>query len=201
MRLVKTFASAALAVLAAMAFVGATSASASTTTQLCGIHNSLTCGDGNGSAQVHLVLAAGTVLQLLATINVLCLGELWELDTLGLGNPQSVHTLTHTVSGCGTGPSHDNCTVTVQEQSLFNVLKTGLDEGVATSTNGRLRLQCANLGLDCVYDLEGLEASVGNGHWTFEETPTNELGGKFFCPDEGFVHALLETLGDVYVLQ
>ncbi|HEY5708794.1 MAG TPA: hypothetical protein VIS51_05325 [Solirubrobacterales bacterium] len=201
MRLIKMFGLAALAAVAAMAVVGATSASASTTTQLCGVHTSLTCGDGNGSAQVHLVTAAGTVLKLLATISVLCLGELWQLDTLGLGNPQSVHSLTKTVTGCGTGSSHNNCTVTVQEQPLFDVLKTGLDEGVATSTNGRLRLQCANLGLDCVYDLEGLELAVGGGHWTFDETPTNELGGKFFCPDEGLLDALFETLGNVFVLQ
>ncbi|HEX6753774.1 MAG TPA: hypothetical protein VF093_09350 [Solirubrobacterales bacterium] len=200
MRLIKTFGLAALAAVAAMAFVGATSASA-TSTQLCKVHTGLTCGAGNEVTSHHMVLASGTVGQLLSpTVNVLCLGILIEATPLGLGNPQSIHTTSFTFAGCGTGSAHNNCTVTTQEQPLADLLKTGLEAGVLTFTNGRLRTQCPSLGMDCVYDGEGMEFAVGGQHLTAEEAPTIELGGKFFCPDEGLVDGLFETLTDTYVL-
>ncbi|HEY5709747.1 MAG TPA: hypothetical protein VIS51_10155 [Solirubrobacterales bacterium] len=199
MRLIKMFGLAALAVVAVMAFVGATSASA-TSTQLCSAHTSLTCGEGDAVTSHHLVLASGTVGKILASINILCLGILIEATPLGLGNPQSIHGLTQTYSGCGTGSAHSNCTVSVQEQPLLDLLKTGLDEGVLTALSGRIRLQCPNLGLDCSYDIEGMEFEVGGGHLTANETSLNELGGKFFCPDEGLLDGLLEALTDVYTL-
>ncbi|HEY5708797.1 MAG TPA: hypothetical protein VIS51_05340 [Solirubrobacterales bacterium] len=200
MRLTKMFGLAALAAVAAMAFVGATSASASANTQLCTVHTGLTCGAGNAATSVHYVLTAGTVLTVLAEIDVLCLGYLLEKTALGLGNPQSVHTTTQTFSGCGTNATHTNATVTVQEQPLANLLKTGLDEGVLTATNGRLRIVVSSLGLDCVIDTAGLELAVSEGMLTANETPLTELGSKFFCPNEGVLDALLEALGSVYVL-
>ncbi|HEX6752254.1 MAG TPA: hypothetical protein VF093_01515 [Solirubrobacterales bacterium] len=199
MRLIKMFGLAALAAVAAMAFVGAAPVSA-TSTQVCNSHTGLTCGAGQGAGTIHAVLAAGTVLKILALINILCLGELWESTALGLGNPQSIHFTSKIATGCGTGSAHNNCTLTTQEQPLANLLKTGLDEGTLTLTSGRLRLQCSNLGLDCVYDAEGMELWGGGTHWTMEETPTNELGGKFFCPDEGLVDSLMETLTDAHIL-
>jgi hypothetical protein len=189
---------AALTAVVAMSLIGATSGSASGT-QLCTVHTGLTCGEGKAAATVHQVLAAGTVGELLATIDVLCLSFLVEATALGLGNPQSIHATTQTFGGCGTGSAHNNCTVTVQEQPLLNLLKTGLDEGRLTATNGRTKLQCPNLGIDCVYDLAGMEFSVGEGHLTAFGTATNELGGKFFCPDEGVLDGLLETLSDTFI--
>jgi hypothetical protein len=183
----------ALATMVAMSLIGATSASA-TSTQLCKVHTSLTCGEGKGVSTVHMTLAEGTVGSLLALTGVLCLGYLVEATALGLGSPQSIHATTQSFTGCGTGSTHNNCVVTVPEQPLVNLLKTGLDEGVVTATNGRTRLQCSNLGIDCVFDLEGIEFSVGGGHLTANETIINELGGKFFCPDEGKLDALLGAL-------
>ncbi|HEX6752857.1 MAG TPA: hypothetical protein VF093_04640 [Solirubrobacterales bacterium] len=201
MRLIKMFGLAALAAVVVMAIVGVTSAAA-TSTSVCRAHTGLVCSDANGFEfeGIHAVLAAGTVGELLATIDVLCLGILIEGTVLGLGNPQAIHSTSSSSSGCGTGSAHNNCTVTTQELPLNNLLKTGLDEGVLKATSGRLRLACSNLGLDCVYDLAGMEFDVGEGHLTANETPTNELGGKFFCPDEGVLDGLLETLGNAYVL-
>ncbi len=103
------------------------------------------------------------------------------------------------ISGCGTGTAHNNCTVTVQELPLSDLLKTGFDEGTLTARNGRMRLQCPG-GVDCVYDLTGIQFAVGGGHLTANETPLTELGGKFFCPNEGKLDALLETLDTTYVM-
>ena len=201
MRLVKTFGLAALTAVAAMAFVGATSASAESNTVLCKTHPGLLCPPGEEQTHIHFVLAAGTIFNLLASINILCLGLLRESEPLSLGNPQIVHNVNLSFSGCGTGSAHNNCTITIQEQPLAVLLKTGLDEGVLTAVSGRMRAQCANLGIDCVYDLEGAEFSVAGGHATASETTTSELGGKFFCPDEGLLDVLLETLLPVHILR
>ncbi|HEY5708392.1 MAG TPA: hypothetical protein VIS51_03265 [Solirubrobacterales bacterium] len=196
---------AALAAVVAMSLASATSASA-TSTQLCKVQTGLTCPEGQATTSVHMNLAEGTVGKVLGELfNVLCLGYLVEATALGLGNPQSIHATTQTFTGCGTGSAHSNCTVSIQEQPLVNLLKTGLDEGILTATNGRTRLQCSNLGIDCVYDLEGIEFEVADGHLTANETPTNELGEKFECPDEdgehgdGLLDALLETLATTYI--
>jgi hypothetical protein len=201
MRLIKMFGLAALAAVAAMAFVGATSASA-TNTQLCSAHTGLTCGAGNAVTSHHLVLASGTVGEILAAIDILCLGILIEATPLGLGNPQAIHSLSQTYSGCGTGSGHNNCMVSVSEgqQPLLDLLKTGLDAGVLTALSGQTRLVCSNIGLDCLYDIAGMEFEVGGGHLTANETGLTELGGKFFCPDEGLLDGLLEALTDVYTL-
>ncbi len=197
MRLIKMFGLASVAAVAAMAFVGATSASA-LNTQLCTTHTSLTCG--SAATSVHLVLAAGTVLRLLAAISILCLGELEELTPLSLGNPQTLHTLSRVRTGCGTSSTHNNCTLTATQLPLSTLSKTGLDEGVETIINGQMRLVCSNIGLDCLYDAAGMEFEVSANHVTANETGVTELGGKFFCPDEGLLDGLLETLTNTYVL-
>ncbi len=128
MRLIKTSGLVALAAVATMAFVGATSVAANTSTQLCNSHTGLTCGAGQGTASVHQVLAPGTVGKMLTSyFNILCLGYLVEATTLGLGNPQQIHTTIQTFQGCGTSSTHSNCTVTIPngQQPLFNLLKTG----------------------------------------------------------------------------
>jgi hypothetical protein len=202
MRLIRMFGLAALAAVAAMAFIGATSATAETSTQLCTQHGSLTC-TGTAATGVHGVLKTGTVGRLLAAISVLCLGFLLESSPLGLGNPQEVHSLSQSFTGCGTGSAHSNCTVSVPtgQQPLYDLLKIGLDYGVLYALSGQNRLQCPNLGLDCLYDLAGMEFEVGGGEVIAENTPTTELGGKFFCPDEGLLDAELEALTRPFVLE
>jgi len=188
------FSLAALAAVAAMALVGATSASAATPTQLCTTHTSL-ASCAAASTAVHQVLATGEVGKLLSSlVNVLCLNVLAESAPLALGNPQNVHTTASSYTGCGTSSTHNNCLVTVEEQPLGTLLKTGLDEGSLTLSSGRVRLQCSNLGIDCKYDNQTTLFEVGATHLTAFETPTIELGGKFFCPDEGKLDGLLETL-------
>ena len=193
MRLIKMFGLAALAAVAAMAFVGATSASA-LPTQICKVHTGLLCPAGEARTLTHLTLLEGTVGKLNAGITVLCLNVLVHATPLGLGSPQNVHTLASEYTGCGTGSAHDNCTVTVEEQPLGDLLKTGLDQGILLLSSGRTRLKCNNLGIDCIYDTEGVEFSAGAMMLTAEETPVAELGGKFFCPNEGKLSGLLLDL-------
>ncbi len=197
MRLVKMFGLATLMAVAAMALLGAASASA-TNTQLCTAHTGLTCV--SGATSIHAVLATGTVGKLLSSpVTVLCLGVLVEATPLAEGSPQAIHTLEMSYTGCGTNSAHNNCTVTVEEQPLADLLKTGLDEGSLTATSGRTRLQCSSLGIDCKYDLEGALFSIGAQHLTANEATITELGGKLLCPDEGFLDGLLESLSATYI--
>ena len=193
----------AVAAVAAMAFVGATSASAETDTQLCNAHTGLTCS--SKATSVHSVLKEGTVGKLLSSlVDVLCLTVLVESagDDVGdLGNPQRLDASAMSFKGCGTTSAHNNCTVTVEELPDNTLLKLGLDVGSLEASSGRTRLQGCGLGLNCLYDTEGTLFSVGAQHLTADETPTTELGGKFFCPDNGLLDGLLETLDDRFVLQ
>jgi len=204
MRLIKMFGLAAVAAVAAMAFIGATSASA-VSTQLCDEHTELNCKVGHAVATVHLVLATGTVGELLALIPVLCLGFLVEATAGALGpgaTRQTITSVTQTFSGCGTSSEHNNCTVTIPtgQQPVYALLKTGLDAGTLTGISGQTKLVCKNIGLDCLYDIGGMSFSVGGGHLTASEAPTTELGGKFFCPEQGLLDALLKTSTTTKVL-
>jgi len=202
MRLIKMFGLAAVAVVAAMAFIGASSASAEKETQLCKIHTGLTCGAGNAATSIHAVLKTGTVLKFLASINVLCLGFLMEATALGLALSQDVHSLNMSFTGCGTGSTHSNVAITVPigQQPLFMALKTGLDLGLLTVLSGQLRVVASNLGLDCLMDLENLEFEMGNNEIIAENSPVTELGSKFVCPGESLLDAELQTLENAYVL-
>jgi hypothetical protein len=190
-----------LAAVVAIAIAGTPTASAEGETQLCKVHTGLTCPEGEATTSVHMTLAIGTVGKLLAVTPVLCLGYLAEATALGIANPQEIHVTTQTFTGCGTTSTHSNCTVSIEkgQQPSFNLLKTGLDSGVLTATSGHTLLECPNKGLNCTFDLEGMEFEVGSGHLTANEAPTTELGGAFFCPYEGFLDALLEALTDTFI--
>lgn len=219
MKLIKMLSLIAIGVAAAMAFIGATSASATFPTQLCTEHVELECQDGAATTSVHQVLATGTVGKLLSSlVTVLCLGVLAEAGigrfvswgeiggikyiygSAELDDPQTVQFTYLSFTGCGTGSTHNNCTVTTEELSVADLLKTGLDSGSLTLLNGRIRLECPNLGIDCKYDTAGSLFAASAGHLTVSKTPITELGGKFFCPDKGELDGLLETLVPAYIL-
>src|SRR5262245_9587985 len=155
----------ALAAVAAMAFIGATSASAEKNTALCKTHTSLLCPAGDvwkAGELIHL-LNEGVGKLLSSLITVLCLLVLVSAESLGLTEaptPLPVHG-TISFSGCGSTSAHDNCTATVEEQPLSHLLKTGLDAGTLLALNGRTRLICEDLtifkiDIDCKYDTTGI---------------------------------------------
>ncbi|MFI5025744.1 MAG: hypothetical protein ACHQCI_03215 [Solirubrobacterales bacterium] len=200
MRLIKLFGSAAL-VMAVTAAIGTSSASAEFPTQLCNVHpDELVCPEGEATTEDHQVLAPGTVWRLLTPlVTVLCLGALKYATPLELGEPQLVHTLQLSITGCGTNSAHDNCTVTVEKLPLLHLLKIGLDTGVLTALDGSFVVKCP--GLDCLFDLEGAQFSMGNQHTTANQVPVKPLGSKFLCPNEAKLDYLLITLKDHFILE
>ena len=198
MRLVKMLGLAAVAAMAAMAFVGATSASAKESTQLCKSHAALTCG--NAASGVRMVDNPDTTNHLLTELlDVLC-DHIEGLGTpLTLAKPQQVH-ISGLLFGECEASTGDGCLVVVLEQPLANLLKTGLDQGTLTATNGSVLVECEDVlfGTDfhCVYDLTGLEVSVGAQHLDADNTQINEDADEplSLCPEESFVDMLLVTV-------
>ncbi len=203
------FGLAAVAAVAAMAFVGATSASA-ISTQLCNSHTALTCGAGQGSTTISMNNAHDGVGFLLTDlVDVLCLTVSGSGTPLALkeNKPQEIH-ITHLLfTNCGTKSAHSNCQITVLELPLANLTKTGLDTGTLEGTNGLTLVNCDNIdifGIDihCIYDATGLTFSVGAQHLTASNTQVNVAGGDSgdLCPEESFIHGLLHTTANRYVL-
>jgi hypothetical protein len=196
MRFIKTLGLAAVAAVAAMAFIGATSASA-LNTQLCNSHGALTCGSAATSVSMNNAHdGVGTLLSDL--VDVLCLNIETTATALALANPQVIHVTSLVFEGCGTKASHENCEVEVKELPLANLKKTGLDAGSVELTNGRAFLLCENVDIfgtdiECEYDGTGLTFSVGAQHLTAFETPVTETGSDFLCPNNPTLDGLLHT--------
>ncbi len=198
MRLIKTFGLAAIAAVAAMAFVGATSALAANT-QLCTSHTALTCGAAaTGVSMTNSGLGSGVLLTDL--VDILCLNITGSGNVLALANPQQVHVAHLLFTNCGTKSTHSNCTVSVLELPLANLNKTGLDTGTITGASGGLVLvRCENIdifGIDihCIFDATGSSFAMGAQHLTADDTWITPVEGEL-CPEEAFLDGLLRTAG------
>ena len=190
-----------LAAVAAMAFVGAGSASAETETQLCIDHDLLACDD-----PADLVEMLGSGLLLGDPVDVLCLHVYGAATPLDLDNPQQVHVDVLDFNNCGTKSTHSNCDVEAAELPLFNLLKTGLDQGTLTGESGLVLLDCQNIdifGTDyhCSYNATGLTLSAGAQHLTADDTAVTEEADDTFCPNNPALDMLLVTVEDRYILR
>ena len=190
---------AAVAAMAAMAFVGATSASANGETQLCNSHSALTCGS---AATTISMTDVNTGRLLSSLVDVLCDDINGSGTPLALAKPQSIHITELSFEDCETNGG-DGCEVTVLELPLSNLLKTGLDSGSITGTNGSTLVACEDVifstDIHCVYDATGLTFSVGSQHLTASNTQVDKISGSL-CPDESFLDGLLVTTANRYVL-
>jgi hypothetical protein len=199
MRLIKMLGLAAVAAMAAMAFVGATSASAAST-QLCNSHSALTCGEGQAATSVSVV---GVGVLLGETLDIVCRDIDASGTPLALANPQQIHVSGLDFKSCETSGG-DGCVVTVNDQPLSNLNKTGLDSGTLTATNGFTFVECedvfGSLDVQCEYDATGLVFTVGSQHLTAEETPVDEVGSDFLCPNEPALDGFLVTTAIRFVL-
>ena len=193
MRLIKMLGLGAVAALAAMAFVGATSASA-TSTQLCTSHSALTCGS---AATTLSSQNDGSVRYLSSMVDVICDDVDGTTSLLALANPQVEHFTSLDIEGCETTEG-DVCAVTMLELPLANISKTGLDAGIITGEEGLTLVECEDtifgVELHCVYDATGIEFAIGSQHLTANNTQIDKVSGQL-CPEETFLDGLLKTTG------
>jgi hypothetical protein len=198
------FGLAALAAVAAMAFVGASSAMGENTA-ICKVHEE-PCASGNIAQTVHMV--AGTTILETDLTTVLCLGALGVGTTEGLGAPAGYTITSLTWSNCGTTSAHNNCTVTTLQNGLLDVLKTALNLGTAAALGTEVLVECnILLGFHCIYgggEVKGFKvegalhtAGAGHGMFTAKELLVPKVGG-LICPKESFWTALFEPLEHIY---
>ncbi len=207
MRLIKMFGLAGLTVVAAMAFLGASSASANQSTALCKVHQE-PCAANNLATSVHMVAGITSLKTSIAT--VLCLSSLVQGTPEPLGKPQGV-TLTQVLwNNCGTNAAHNNCTVTTLKPGLIDVLKTALNLGTAEALNTQVLVFCdLFIDLHCVYggasvkgfSVEGAlhTAAAGHGRFIAKELEVPNVSGAF-CPEKSFWTASYEGLEHQYIV-
>jgi hypothetical protein len=171
---IKMFGLAALAALMAMAFVGASSAMA-TTTSLC-------TGDTSGCGVTHVHEESVGKAKLLSSITVEC-NVLFLGDALsGSGSPLVIHGK-FTYTNCG------SCVVKEESASAkIEILKEGHETAKVTG-EGLVHVECSGF-IDCSYNGVGLKGTAKgpllstqkNGEVTISGQTTNKETGGFLCP-------------------
>jgi len=201
MRLVKILGLTIVPAVAAMAFLGPSSAMATFSTSLCYEEStSLECPAGQ---RVHeFTMSAGTVYFKTSLLTVLCLSS--KMKSLvesqnNLDNPLQVKVAELTWENCGSNADHNNCTVTNEKLPLFDILKTGADLGTATALGPEVHIVCS--GLNCYYGSAVVEGFViesalhtggaGNGMLTVPQILEPHVKG-FLCPKTAHLEALYE---------
>jgi hypothetical protein len=200
-RTLKLFGLAALAAVAAMAFVGASSAMASSTL-LCNNDEALgSCS--SATTHVHAVATDGKLLTSLGT--VLCQTALLLADALALGAPQVLHgNLTY--SNCELVGAGTACEVKeVSLGILLEVLRTATELGEVKGT-GEVSVVCTTV-ISCTYKganlvghaLGPLLAGGGTtGDTSYSEATVEKVKG-LLCPATSKLDADFVNLTAVYL--
>jgi hypothetical protein len=207
-RLIKMFSLAALAVVALMAFIGATSASAVTSLEevvLCKVSNEDPCAAANrfGSGTVlHGELVSGTQALLLGNdfvgpVVVHCTAS----TTLGTTTSSLAHGEITALGFTGCTNLRDGKTCTTTTEHLNYLVKGELKSGdsgcevliTEKAGNGRpeVRLKCESLGINCQYGAATVlfEALGASGSADTVLDVLQELEGLGFCFTESIWHA------------
>lgn len=209
MRLIKLFGLAASAAIAAMAFLGASSASAEFDTVLCSEDNgTLFCPSGKQVSAVHFEDPLAELLNDKTLTPIHC-KALFLGNALGLAEaPNALVVHGHfSYTNCNNG-----CTASEQPGSdgapggLLLVLKTAAGLGEVTGHGFEVRVTCALL-INCDFTEDGLvghAVSATGSHnglvsAHFQEVKHLPAGGQFLCPETAELHALFESATPLYL--
>jgi hypothetical protein len=199
---------AAVAAIAAMAFVGASSAMANGPTALCKV-NEEPCAPGNLTGHVHFESTEEPTLETeTPKLTVKCLSSLALGDAEALGNPTGV-TLTELLwTGCYLAPfsGTHNCTVKTEATGLIDVLRTAANLGTATALGTEVRVTCGAV-INCVYGgptITGLtvEGALHNGstsHGRLKAPGIAVPKVKGLCPASSKWTATYESLEHIFI--
>jgi hypothetical protein len=194
------FGLAAIAAVAAMAFIGVPSASANNSTALCNeASEALACPGAQLTTTLH-----GTASEPLlhtSIVNVKCTSSLAKISVLGLGNPQSGHLEELTWTGCKTHGG-TNCTVTTLLKGLLNGLKLSTTHAhIESDGNTAVLVKCGE-SLHCIYAGKPTLLAEGSPADLKANTTVTEVaahGEKFICPNTSTWLALYTNLSNVYI--
>jgi hypothetical protein len=198
---IKMLGLAALAALMAMAFVGASSAMAESTS-LCSVDES-PCETANRISHVHETTLSGGKATLLNSIsNVLC-DVLFLGDTVGTLNNPLVINGTFTYTNC-VDEKPNSCTVTEESgPAEIKVLKEGHETAKVTG-EGLVKVVCT--GISCKYNGENLIgtgkgpllSSETNGNVTITDQSTKKVSG-LLCPATAKLDITTTPLSATYI--
>jgi len=188
---------AALAALMAMAFAGASSTMAESTS-LCTAD-----GSGCGITHVHETTLSGAKAKLLAGLITVSCDVLFLGDTLSAtGSPLVIHG-NFTYTECG------SCTVEQLEggEATLEILKEGHETAKVTG-EGVVFFDCGGIALECEFDHEGLVGTAKgpllSGETNGSVTITNQVvhkhaGGGPLCPNESKLDIVTTPLSATYI--
>lgn len=198
MRLIKMFGLAAIAAVAAMAFVGASSAMAGSTSLCKEASSELACPTGQQASAVHFFAEDAELLT--PDIIVQCDALFSGTTANPLGAPL-VFTGHLVYTSC-----NNLCSVTEEsEVATIETLKTGSETATVTGS-GEVRVSCGVV-INCVYNGNGLVGhglgpaeTGGNGSVIFEEAPVERTGGiGLICPPEAALDAEFVSLTKLWL--
>lgn len=190
-----------LAVLAAMACVNVSSATAESTV-LCKVDEN-PCAAGNKVTHVHEVSSA-YVLD--AFFGVLLCNDLFLGDVTGTGVNETV-TGTHTYANCvrdTTGNPEPCLFAEVNGPSIVTIVREGHETAKVTGES-EVKVKCGSV-VDCTYNGEGLAgtakgpllSSKTNGEVLFDEQTMHKVSG-FLCPSEAKLSVTITSLAATYI--
>ncbi len=206
MRPVKVFGLTVIVAMAAMALIGAASATAMNTA-LCSTNNggALACPLEKQVTSFHSVALNSTFLTSVG--NVVCKEALAEGSVLGLAAPQISHLTKFNWTGC-TGPGGVACTVTTTKLGLILWLKTAVNLGSLVYDNLFFKISCP-LSIECEYTpvgenhllgsslpLLGAESNGGFGGTKIVLSPNSPLDAP--CPEASWDY-FYESLTPLWV--
>ncbi len=195
MRTIKSIGLTALAALAAVEPVGASSAMAEGRTALCKVDQT-TCAAGNLITTVHEE-SVGKVILLSSALSIEC--NVLFSGTATLGNPATI-TGQFIYNSC-----NNSCTITEQSaSSTISVLRLGHELADATR-KGEVKMNCLFGFLKCVYNGAGLQghalgpllSTQPNGEVRIEGQKIQIVSGS--CPAEVFLDLLMTPLEPTYI--
>jgi hypothetical protein len=198
-RLTKMIGLVAVAALAAMAFVGASSASANGPTSLCKV-DQLVCAEANLIKAVHDIDPEALLLS--SILDVEC-EALFHGTVLAPYLAKPLHILGNFLySNCNEGECEAK-EPGASPTSLLTILKTGVEKATVTGT-GEVLVKCGSF-LHCVYNGTGLVGeglgallSGPNGVTQTHEATVNKVSG-FLCPSTGKLDTLYRPLIPTYI--
>lgn len=207
MRPMKMFGLAAVAAVSATAFIGASSASA-TSTVFCS-ENVLVCPAAKKIEHATFTALSTSPFFSNAVANMSCTHTVFSGNVLLLANPLVGHVSLWDFTGCSESIFGSKCTIATNNSWLFYILKIGPNKGTLSMEGAEMLINCSSIGFHCIYGNPttslSVAGSVGTALAAVVATSVTlpKKGGGFFCPETSSLSATytVTTPDPVYIAE